>query len=204
MKSPATWNLFWGAQRSPCLCRRPFWNQSPYWSQTIKHCHSLRLSSPRYCLATQLLGLHSFNRQTQGYRLYCRFTSKAGALQQRGRHCLMRQRNGWTSPRTWPCRMGWLIRPPLGQQETIGCNCSHHQSCRSMCWTVFMEEWATKVLSALNSLSVSGSSGQAYGPLSRTGLPGARDAPLPAKMSSKPLRTKMESILATRPLEVVC
>ena len=42
-----------------------------------------------------------------------------------------------------------------------------------------MEEWAIKVLSALNSASVSGSSGQDYG-------------------------TKMESILATRPLEVVC
>ena len=180
MKSPATWHLFWGAQHSPCPCRRPFLKQSPYWRQPIKQCHSLRSSSPRHCLATQLLGLHSFNRQTQGYQLYCGFTSRAGALQQRrGRLCQRRQKNGSTSPRTWLCRMGWPIRLPLGQQETIGCNCSHHQSCRSMCWTAFMEEWAIKVLSALNSSSVSGFSGQAYGPLSRTGSPGARDAPLP-------------------------
>ena len=93
MKSPATWHLFLGAQHSLCPCR-PYWKQSHYWSRTNEQCHTLRSSFPQHFLATLLLGLHSFNRQTQGYLLCCGFTSSAGDLQWRiGRHCQRRQKN---------------------------------------------------------------------------------------------------------------
>ena len=200
MKYPATWHLFWGAQRSPCPCRRSFWKQSPYWSQTIKQHHSLRSSSPRHCLATQLLGLHSFSRQTQGYRPYCGFTSRAGALQQRrGRHCQRRQRmaehHQELGPAEWAGLSGYLwdhglqlLTPPELQEHVL--DSLHggvgHQGAEStellirerFLWPglrTSVQDWITRC--------------------KRCTL---------AKMPYKPLQTKMESILATLPLEVVC
>ena len=176
MKSPVSWHLLLDAEHSSCPCRRQFWKQSHYWGQTNKRCHTPRLSSIQHSYTaagiTQLqqadlviFAVLQFQQQGR-----CPTVEESGIVKE--------SKSGWTSSIMWSCRMDWLIRPPFGQQESIGCNCSHHQSCRSICWTVSMEEWAINVLSALNSISMSSSSGQAYGPLSRTGLPGAGDASL--------------------------
>ena len=144
--------------------------------QTNKRCHTPRLSSIQHSYTaagiTQLqqadlviFAVLQFQQQGR-----CPTVEESGIVKE--------SKSGWTSSIMWSCRMDWLIRPPFGQQESIGCNCSHHQSCRSICWTVSMEEWAINFLNALNSISMSSSSGQAYGPLCRTGLPGARDASL--------------------------
>ena len=63
-----------------------------------------------------------------------------------------------------------------------------------------MEEWAIKMLSAVTSSPMSSSSGQAYG--SRSRITRFKRCTL-AKMPYRPLQTKMESILASQPLEMV-